>query len=615
MKKLIRVLVVILLILLLAVAGTVGFLWYRNNHIFVEDAVYAIDSTTLDLREEDISFEHFESVRSQLPNCEIIWNVPFQGGKFANDSQTLAVKTLTEEDVALLKTYFPKLQKVDAMECHDYAVLESLKEQLPQVEVGYQVSIGGTSHAPDTTDLVLSVGDYDFVTLMENLKYLPHVTTIKLRMPEQTPEQIDELRAAYENVTITCTVGLLGEEYDVETTELNLSAISSADVAEVVEKLPLLPNLNKLELMAEDGTSQLAKEDVKVLMEAVPGIVVNYSFDFFGNVLSTADEEVHIKNTKIGDEGLPEVRAALDLLTNCKRFVLENCQISNEKMAELREEYRGRTKIVWRVSYGIGSTLTDAEIIRAVYDLVDDNCHNLIYCEDARYMDIGHNEWLDGCEFVSGMKSLEYVIISGAPIKDLTPFQNCKNLRVLEAAFCEYIESVEPLRNCTNLEWLNISYTHVTDLSPLDDLNLVNLCAMYYPRSRVPQEEQDRFLALKPYCQINFVGSQPYGNVWRYDAEGEFQPWYNLIREVFRYEIFPQTPNHTGWYLDEEELAMENEVAEAAQKAAVERLAATQAAAAVAVAEETVPEETVEETVPEETAEITEPAETTEVTE
>ena len=602
MKKLIRVLAVVLIILALVVAGAVGFLWYRNNHIFIDDAVYPIDSVSLDLRGEDISIEHYESLRSQLPGCEVAWDVPFQGVRIAWDTQSLTVKSLTEEDVALMEKYFPNLKQVDALACHNYPVLERLKECLPQLEVAYQVDIGGTSYGPETTELVLSVGSYDFVTMMENLQYLPNVTAITLRMPELTQTQIDELRSAYEAIAITCTVEIFRQEYDVETTELDLSAMTSDDVAEVAGKLPQLPNLTHVNLNPESGVSGLSLTDVKTLMEAAPTAVFDFRFDFFGNTLSTADEEVHVKNTRIGDEGLDQVRSALDLLKNCKRFVLENCQISNENMAKLRDDYRDQTKVVWRVSYGKGSTLTDAQIIRAVYDLVDDNCHNLIYCEDARFMDIGHNEWLDSCEFVSGMKSLEYVIISGAPIKDLTPFQNCKNLKVLEAAFCEYIESAEPLRHCTSLERLNISYTHITDLSPLDDLNLVNLCAMYYPKSRVPQEEQERFQALKPDCLMNFVGSQPYGTAWRYDENNDPLPWYTLIREVFRYEIFPQTPNHVGWYLDEEELAMIADVHAAAEKAAAERAAAAKTTPEETAEEETVPEETAaEETVPEET--------------
>ena len=287
----------------------------------------------------------------------------------------------------------------------------------------------------------------------------------------------------------------------------------------------------------------------KKLQEAAPEVVFQYSFDFYGVTLSTADEEVHIKNKRIGDEGEEEIRQALDILNNCKRFVLEYCSVSNEVLAKIRDDYRSRTKVVWRVHFGKGSTMTDAEAIRAVYDLTDDNCQDLIYCEDAKYIDIGHNEYLDGVPFVAGMPNLEVIIISGAPVKDLTPFQNCKKLRILEAAFCEYIYDITPLAGCESLEMLNISYTHVTDLSPLDNLNLTRLTAMYYPKSRVPQEEQDRFTAAKPDCTTFFVGDQPYGKAWRYDANNEYLDWYLKVREVFSYDTYPQTPNHTGWYL------------------------------------------------------------------
>ena len=552
-KTLVTVLIVILLILVLLVGGALGFLWYRDNHIFVEGTAYPIASTSLDLREDDISFGHYESVRSQLPNCEILWNVPFQGGKYSSDSESLAVSALTEQDVELLLEYFPSLKTLDASACKDYLALELFKAQKPECQVLYEVSLGEKSFAPDTTELVLENGDYDFVTMMANLIHLPEVTTIQLKMPELTMEQVEELRAAYEEIDISCTVEIMGREYDNRVTDLDLRDLSSAEVADVAGKLAMLPGVAYVELTKEDGTSVLTKEDVKTLKAALPEATFHYTFDFYGETLSTTDEEVHIKNKKIGEEGVDEVRAVLDIMENCQRFVLEYCQISDETMAQLREEYRDKTKVVWRVFFGKGSSLTDAEILRAVYDLVDDNCQDLIYCEDVRYMDIGHNEWLDAVPFVAGMPNLEYVIISGSPVKDLTPFQNCKKLKVLEAAFCEYIESVEPLAGCESLERLNISYTHVTDLSPLDNLNLVNLCAMYYPKSRVPQEEQDRWIALKPDCLTHFVGDQPYGSAWRYDENNDPLEWYANIREVFRYDIYPNTPNHVGWYLEEDQ--------------------------------------------------------------
>ena len=601
-KTLVTVLVVIALVLALGIAGAMGFVWYRNNHVFVEGTAYPVDSQQLDLREEDVSFEHYLALREQLPDCEILWNVPFQGSKYSNDTRELAVTSLTEADVDLLVRYFPELKAVDAEGCHDYAVLEMLMERLPDLQVSYSVSLGGQKYAPGITDIVLAQEDYDYVTLLENLAYLHELTAVKLRLPELTAEQLEELAARYENITFTWTVEVLGQEYEPDTTELDLSGMTPEDAVLAAEQISALPNLSYVNLTPEQGIGALSLEDVKVLIEAVPDVVFGFTFDFYGHTLSTADEEIHIKNTKIGNEGEQTVRDALTLLKNCRRFVLENCQISNEVMAKIRDDFRHQTKVVWRVSYGEGSTLTDAEVIRAVYDLVDDNCYNLIYCEDAKYMDIGHNEWLDACDFVSGMKSLEYVIISGAPIKSLEPFRNCKNLKLLEAAFCEYITDVSPLADCPNLQMLNISNTHITDLSPLDNLPLTHLTVRTNPsgRCRLSQEEQDRVIAQHPDCWISFSGAQPYGVGWRY-GEDELKPLdhYKVVRTVFRLDLDPNIPNHVGWYLKDAERETVNEL-EAAMDAVL--AARKPAPAEETVTEETVPEETAsEETVPEET--------------
>ena len=552
-KKVVTVLAVIALVLALVVAGAVGFLWYRNTHVFVEGKAYSNRVDSLDLRQESISIEHYDQLKALLPDCEILWNVPFQNGTVSSDCGELTIDTISDGDIELMAAYFPNLKKVDASRCGDYAMLEKLQAQLPELDVIYTVSLGGKSFAPDSTELSLAPEDFDLDTLAANLPYLPQVNAVEFLRTDLTLEQVEQLRTDFPGITFAFTVELLGQEYGEDTTELDLSAMTSEQVEEVSQKLPMLPALEKITLTDGEGNSQLPKEDVKTLQQSVPNAVIDYSFDFFGTVLSTAEEEVHIKNVKIGDEGESEVRAALDLLPNCKRFVLENCQISNEVMAKIRDDYRDRTKVVWRVSFGKGSSLTDAQILRAVYDLVDTNCANLTYLEDVRFMDIGHNEFLKESSFISGMKSLEYVIISGSMISDLKPFANCKNLKVLEAAFCEYIYSAEGLESCENLERLNISYTHITDLSPLDNLNLVNLCAMYEGKSRVPVEEQERFKALKPDCKMTFVGSQPYGSAWRYDDNNDPLEWYTTIRKVFRYDIFPATPNHVGWYLDGED--------------------------------------------------------------
>lgn len=610
-KTLVTILVVVVLVLLLGVAGAVGFLWYRDNHVFVEGDAYPITTQILDLTGEDISIAYYEELQAQLPDCNIRWMVPFQGGKYANDTDSLMVSSLTVEDIEFIARYFPNLKKLvpASNEYDQYDMLAVAEAALPDCDVQYFVNLGHAGHVRDHKSETVNLEfqefaeeeSYDFDMLMKNLAYLPQLKQLKLENVAYSPEQVQSLKEAYPEVEISATVEVFGQEYDLEATEqLDLSGIAGTDVPEVTEQIKKLPNLTYVNLNPEKGIGALSKEDVKTLMEALPQVVFDFSFDFYGETLSTADEEIHIKNKKIGDEGEQEVRLALDLLKNCKRFVLENCQISNETMAKLRDDYRDRTKVVWRVSYGKGSTMTDAVVIRAVYDLVDDNCHNLIYCEDAKYMDIGHNEWLDACEFVSGMKSLEYVIISGAPIKSLEPFRSCKNLKMLEAAFCEYITDVSPLADCTNLQMLNISNTHVEDLSALDALPLTHLTVRTNPsgKCRLSLEEQSRVMKQHPDCWISFEGAQPYGVGWRYD-EDEITPLdhYKVVRKVFRLSLDPNIPNHVGWYLKEEEQE-EVDALEQAMDAALAALKKTPAEEAVP--EETVPEETVAETIAEE---------------
>lgn len=587
-KTLVTILVVVLLVAALGVAGVLGFNWYRDNHVFVDGDAYAIDSASLDLTGEDISIAYYEELRAQLPNCGITWMVPFHGGKYVNTTESLTVSSLTLEDVELLATYFPNLKTLDASQCGDYDVLAVAEATLPECEVTYSVDLGG--YTIDHNAASLEIGfteENDFETLLENLTYLPNLQTLTLQDPELSVEQIGQLKAAYEKVEVRCIVKLLGQEYDVETTELDLSAMTSGDVETFLQKLPLLPNLTYVDLMGANTESRLTKTDVKALQDAAPGVVFNYTFDFYGETLSTADETVHIKNKKIGDEGEEEIRQTLDIMTNCSRFVLEYCQVSYDILAQIRDDYRDQTNVVWRVEFGGGSCYTDVEVIRCTYDLVDDNCANLIYCEDVRFMDIGHNEWLDAVPFVAGMPNLEGIIVSGAPIKDLTPFENCTKLKFLELGFCEYITDLTPLTNCTSLEMLNISNTHALDLSPLDDLPLTHLCARTNPSgvSRISQEEQARFTAQHPDCWATFSGAQPYGVGWRYD-EDEITPlpYYALLRQVFKYDE-SVIPNNVGWYLSDE------------VKATIAALEP-----AVEVTEETVPEETVAETV-----EVTEP--------
>ena len=555
-----KVLIIAIVILSLLLTCLVGLIWYRGTHIFVEDVVYAKNAETLDLRGESISEAHYLTLQGALPECEVIWNVPFQGGRCSSDVQELTITSLAQEDIRILKSYFPKLTKIDASACAEYALLAKLAENLPGCDVSYQVDLGIATAAPDTTNLVLEPGSYDFETLLTNLTYLPKLETVFFPTAELNLQQQDLLRQAYPDVAVTSTVEILGKEYDGDTTVIDLSGMKSIDVEKVAPKLALLPKLSEVQLMGTSG-SYLLLEDVQKLKLAAPDVVFHYSFDFYGVTVSTLDTEVKLK--KLNVKSMPEtgiadeIRAILDVMENCDRIVVEGLsqydkvwqKISAAELAEIREEYRDKTSVVWRVYFGAnGSSLTDAEVLRAVYGLTDDNSADMKYLEKVRYMDIGHNEFLDYCDFVSGMVSLEAVIISGAPIKSLEPFRACKELKFLEMAECRYITDLSPLTECTKLEMLNISQSEITDISPLMDMNLTHLNTV---ANDVPEEDVDAFIEKHPTCWTVTEGNH-YGEGWRYNTDGTLLPWYAKLGAEYHYISQRNIPNNIGWYLPEE---------------------------------------------------------------
>ena len=440
--------------------------------------------------------------------------------------------------------HYPNLKAVDLRGSTCYDAIVAYMEKHPEIKVTYSVDLGGTVVPQDATEATLKPGSFSYDSLLENLQYLPGMTAVNLPDVELSPEQIDALVEAYPGIALNYTVQLLGSSYDSSVTELDLSAMEASQVAECAGKLGLLTNVTRVSL-----SSSLSKEDVDALQDACPDVVFDYSFSLFGKTISTADTEVVYKKHDIGNEGEAELRKALDIMDSCQRFVLEDCGIDYEVLAKIREDYRHKTKVVWRVWFGkVGATLTDAQVLRAVYDLMDDNCSALIYCEDVRFVDIGHSDYLDAIDFMSTWTQLEAAIISGAPIKSLEPLANCTNLKFLELANCIYFTDLTPLSNCTSLEMLNLSYAKISDLSALDQLPLTHFT---YIRNQTSAEEEQRFIKQHPDCWTVFEnGDQPYGQGWRYDEDGLTQlPWYARLVEVFHY---PNAYNNVGWYLEEE---------------------------------------------------------------
>lgn len=218
---------------------------YRSTHIFVENAVYEKDLTSLNLRGTGVSLEHIQAVQTQLPECEVIWELPFQGSFVAHDAQALTVTTLSDGDVALLD-HLAQLKSVDASGCTDYPQILALAERRPECEVVYQVSLNGEHYGHDTEKL--SFADADGEELMQMLRYLPRLKTVVIDAPTMPPEALLALVEAYPQISFSWNVEVLGTVYPSDTTAIDLSRTPLEGIEELEAGLAYLPALELLEL-------------------------------------------------------------------------------------------------------------------------------------------------------------------------------------------------------------------------------------------------------------------------------------------------------------------------------------------------------------------------------
>ena len=377
----------------------------------------------------------------------------------------------------------------------------------------------------NTTATVLT--EYDFTEGLVNTDTSDTwVTEVLQNASSESPDKMEP-------------IVLMGQTISTDITELDLTAlVEEHDVVDAVSKLGQLP---KLEIVTLNNS--LTLDQVSRLQNSNDDATFQYSFTLFGKELSTLDTEVIFENQSIGDSGAEQIRQALSVLDNCDRFVLDNCGISDSLLADIREDFRDGPQVVWRVYFGVGdnqyNTLTDAEAIRAVYGVNDENSRSLGYCENVRYLDVGYNDALSDLSFIESMPDLEVLIASGCAATALDGLEKCQKLVWLELAFCEKLWDISALSSCRDLRYLNLSYTNVSNFTALETIALERFVCLNPVAS---QEAQNMFANIHEKCLTVFNGySNPYGYGWRYDDNGiTLNEYYkNVVQKAFQELLAP----------------------------------------------------------------------------
>lgn len=463
-------------------------------------------------------------------------DTPSTGGPTSTPKRKVTT-TVTASDISRLEQY-KYLEEADLTGSTCYEAILSYMKAHPTVDVYFDVPLGGTTVKNTTTTLSLKQEDFTYDTLLRNLKYVTALKHLSLPGTSLTAQQISALRGTYPALGISYTMAAENAELNETATAVDFSAITSDQVDGAIAQLKQCPNIVYVELM-RGGKSSLSIADVKKLQSALPSVVFHYSFELFGQTVSTTDARIEYKNVSIGDKGASRIREALDILDGCAYFLLDNCELSNEVLANIRDDYPN-TKVVWRVyQHNKGrSWLTDTTVLRAVYGINDDNSGVLKYCTDVKYMDLGHNTEMVDISFTAYMPNLEIAILSGAPIKDVSPLANCKKLEFLELAWCGHISDISALAGCTGLRYLNIGQTKVKDLSPLKNLDLLMLSHVTSGKMGITSADWQTVQAQHPDCWITSYHEEgyPYSKGWRYKQSSGYTDIYRKVRDVFGYD-------------------------------------------------------------------------------
>lgn len=202
--------------------------------------------TSLNMKGTGITTAQYDALSLALPNCDISWDVPFQGGYVDHTATELTVTGLTEADIAMLK-YLPGLAKVDAMECADYAQITALTEQYPALEVSYQIVIGSTGYAPDVEELTFT--GVEPAEVQEKLQYLPGVTYVEFTDEGLDFDALLSLVDAYPEVTFQFPMDFLGKSVHFLDTFVDISNMPLESVEEVEYLASVMPNLEKVDMI------------------------------------------------------------------------------------------------------------------------------------------------------------------------------------------------------------------------------------------------------------------------------------------------------------------------------------------------------------------------------
>lgn len=521
-----KVLAVLLVLLALLLAGACAFLFSR--YTWVAGGLREKGAADMDLRGEALSLVDFEELTRAFPDCDILWNVPLQGGRVPSDTASVSVSVshLTEADWQALEL-FPNLTELYAWGCRDYAALLDYQDRHPQCRVHFTVSLGDQEYPDDSQSITVS--DADAAQLEQLLPYLPNLTRVELTGQAPGDGEMEALIAAFPDIRFRWPISLGSTTVDSAVEELDLQGLQ-VGFDDLCRLLKWMPNLRRVELTG----CPLTDEQVIQLATAYPDCDFLWELQIDGKTFRTDVEELDVSGWQV--ESPSQIEALLPCFFNLERVVMCGCGLDDETMDALNQRYAD-IRFVWSVRIKDVDVRTDATWFypfKYYRDMIveEEDLYPLRYCTDMEAIDIGHMTQVRTCEWIRNMPNLKYLILAETGITDISPLSDLKNLKFLEI-FTTKITDYSPLLECTALEDLNLGNTY-GDPGPILQMTwLKNLWwsgiegSQGLPCSDAPQRLREALLNTKMKFNLETPNAN---NGWR-----QLQNYYDMrdLMDVF----------------------------------------------------------------------------------
>lgn len=454
------------------------------------------------------------------PALDVSWNIPIGAGKYDSKAEEITVGDFTMEEIGRFSC-FSNLKRVDATAASCYDEILALRAAMGEIELKWNVVIGGESFPHTTKELSVPEG-VGAQELGEKLRFLPETRIVDTTLAQYSQEELRTLRGAYPSLRFLYKVSIAGQSIRSNTENINIPESAALDVSELIAHGGEFPDLQIINL----GSRMMSVDDVLAIREAYNGVAVLCRLTVCGKECSTDWTEFDLSGRKGID--LAEAEKAIGAFVDLKKLYLCDCGFDNESLDALRSRHTD-CDVVWRVYLNGFGCRTDADnFCMSKYSntwgyLPYANAEPIQYCTDMVTLDLGHGNF-DRIDFVSTMPKLKYLIICSAPVTSLEPLRNSTELYYLEMFFTQ-VHDLEPILKLPNLRHLNISHLRLNDYTQLFEMQ--QLERLWWVDSGLNAQQQQELRDALPNTKICFTAweDNAVGNYWRDD------PSYREMRE------------------------------------------------------------------------------------